>query len=507
MDISLNCKHCNNLFNVPYKQRNKKFCNQTCYLEYSKSNKTLGRKKDENIRETRNCVECGNEFVVKKKLSNKLCSDECRVKWASKPENKKNRIENSKKAIFEKYGVTSLLSLEHFQKKMKDSFKSKHGVDNPMDKEEFNEKQKNTIRKIHLEKLLPKLKNGNITLLDDYKKNKIDNTSLSYQFKCDVCNNIFSSTLLGVGRIPICRKCNPINKNSSLEIKIKDFLNTNNIKHIDGDKKILKGKEIDIFLPDYNIGFEIDGCYYHSEINGGKDQKYHLNKTILSEQKNIKLIHIFEDEIIHKNDIVLSRISNLLQLNKKIYARKCSIKILDKKISKTFLNENHIQGDCVDNFRCGLFFDDILVSVMTFSKKRKVLGNKNSSDNHYELVRYCNKLNTNVIGGFSKLLKYFIKTQNPSKVETYADIRWSGFNHKETVYHKNGFTFLHTTKPNYWYLNFSSNNQRMHRYNFRKDILVKEGFDKNKTESQIMFERGYDRIWDCGSMKFELKLK
>jgi hypothetical protein len=144
---------------------------------------------------------------------------------------------------------------------------------------------------------------------------------------------------------------------------------------------------------------------------------------------------------------------------------------------------------------------------MTFSKKRNVLGNKISSDDVYELVRFCNKLNHNIIGGFSKLLKYFIKTHNPIKVETYADVRWSGLNHQDTVYGKNGFTYLHTTQPNYWYLNLSINNERIHRYNFRKDVLVKEGFDRKKTESQIMLDRGFDRIWDCGSMKFELKLR
>ncbi len=41
--------------------------------------------------------------------------------------------------------------------------------------------------------------------------------------------------------------------------------------------------------------------------------------------------------------------------------------------------------------------------------------------------------------------------------------------------------------------------------NFQKSKLVKEGFDPNKTEAEIMFERGFDRIWDCGSMKFIYK--
>ena len=30
-----------------------------------------------------------------------------------------------------------------------------------------------------------------------------------------------------------------------------------------------------------------------------------------------------------------------------------------------------------------------------------------------------------------------------------------------------------------------------------------QGFDKNKTEKDIMKERGYNRIYDCGSLKFK----
>lgn len=45
---------------------------------------------------------------------------------------------------------------------------------------------------------------------------------------------------------------------------------------------------------------------------------------------------------------------------------------------------------------------------------------------------------------------------------------------------------------------------KYHRFNFRKDVLVKEGYDKEKTEFQIMNERGFFRIYDCGNLKFEL---
>ena len=506
MDIELICNNCNEKFVVPYKQRNKKFCTQSCFFEYGKKNKTIGKKIDQTIRETRCCVECGNTFTAKIKQVKKLCSDECRKKWAEKPENKATRLENGKITNLKKYGVDSLFKTEEYKKNVKNYIKIKHGVETPMHKKEFVDKLKNTIKEKHLKKLLPKLEDSNLELLSDYSTNKSGNTSISYHFKCNSCDNIFSSTLLGVGKIPICRKCFPINKNSSLEISIKDFLNEHNITHIDGDKKILGGKEIDIFLPDYNIGIEVNGNYYHSELNGDKDKNYHVNKTILAHKKNIKLIHIFEDEIIKKSNIVFSRLGNFLNLNKKIYARKCTIKEIDKSTAEIFLNTNHIQGTCVDKHRYGLFYMDDLVSIITFSKKRRVLGNKTTIGEDYELLRFCNKLNHNVIGGFSKLLKNFIKIHKPNKIETYADIRWSGLDYKNTVYEKNGFNYLNTTKPNYWYLNLSVNNNRLHRYNFRKDVLVKEGFDKHKTEQQIMFERGFDRIWDCGSMKFELYL-
>ena len=39
----------------------------------------------------------------------------------------------------------------------------------------------------------------------------------------------------------------------------------------------------------------------------------------------------------------------------------------------------------------------------------------------------------------------------------------------------------------------------------KKDKLVKEGFDSLKTESEIMSERGYLRIYDCGKKKFVLE--
>jgi len=506
MVIELKCKSCNKSFITNFKHRDKQFCDRSCYFNYAKEHKLLGKEKDDSVRESRKCIQCGNEFSERIKHKKTICSDKCRVLWNQIPVNKENRLSKSKKTLQDNYGSNSFFDTKEFKSNYGNYFNDKYGVNHPMKVPEFVSKLQKNIRGKHLITLIPRLEENNLLLVGEYSINKNGNTSKPYEFKCLKCNNIFTSTLLGSGKVPICRKCYPITKNSKLEEGIRDFINTNNIQHIDNDRTILSGKEIDILLPDYGIGIEINGNYFHSENSGDKDKRYHIDKTILSNQKNIKLLQIFEDEILLKKDIVLSRISNMLSLSQKIYGRKCVIKIVDKKTSSLFLNENHLQGNTIDVHRFGLYFNDNLVSLMTFGKKRKVLGNTTNLNCDYELVRFCNKLNVTVVGGFSKLLNYFIKNHNPSKIETYADIRWSGLNPELTVYHKNGFTFLHQTPPNYWYISREHYLNRHHRFTFRKDKLIKEGFDKNKTEWIIMQEKNYDRIWDCGSLKFVLNL-
>ena len=115
----------------------------------------------------------------------------------------------------------------------------------------------------------------------------------------------------------------------------------------------------------------------------------------------------------------------------------------------------------------------------------------------YEMYRFCNKLDTTVIVGANKLLNYFIQTYNPIEIISYADRRWSQGN----LYNNLNFKFIRTTKPSYFYL---VNEKREHRFKYRKNILVKEGFDITKTEHQIMLDRKMYRIYDCGVITYKL---
>lgn len=298
----------------------------------------------------------------------------------------------------------------------------------------------------------------------------------------------------------ICTICNPISQNSSIkETEIRNFIENN--LSINTTKIKINKKEIDIFLPDNKLGIEFNGLYWHSEARK-VNINYHLNKTENCEAQGIQLLHVFEDEWIFKKEIVKSIIkSKLGKIDTKLFARKCEIReIDDNQLVREFLETNHLQGFVGSNVKIGLFYDNELVSLMTFGKKRLSMGNKTAIEGEYEMLRFCNKLNTSVVGGASRLLKHFTTNYRPKSILTFADRRYSNGD----LYKQLGFKHISNTKPNYWYFKKGSL-KKEYRFKYRKDILVKEGYDPTKTEYEIMNERGYLKIYDCGNMKFLLQ--
>ena len=131
---------------------------------------------------------------------------------------------------------------------------------------------------------------------------------------------------------------------------------------------------------------------------------------------------------------------------------------------------------------------------MTFSKPR---FNKNYD---YELIRFCNKLNTSVIGSASKLFNYFIKNYNPKSIISYANRRFSNGSIYETL----GFKFLRKTEPNYFYFKrnvgilMSRNQFQKHKLKDKLDI-----YNPELSEQENMFNNDYRRIYDCGNLVYE----
>jgi len=253
-------------------------------------------------------------------------------------------------------------------------------------------------------------------------------------------------------------------------------------------------KEIDIYLPDFNIAFEYNGVYWHHELIEHIDKNYHYNKFLECQQKDIQLITIFSTFWKSKPNIVKQIIRNKLKLQaNSVYARSCNIVLLTSKDIREFLNTNHIQGYTPASIVYGLSYNNELVAVMTFSKPR--LGIGKLEDNCYELVRFASS--KRVVGGAGKLLKAFERDYLPKKLISYSDNEWS----VGKLYQSLNFTLDTNIKPSYWYVK-PKEERLIHRFNYSKQKLVKMGFDPNKSEKQITSEIGLLKIWDCGKMKW-----
>jgi len=523
------CKCCDNMVKfINFNKGYRIYCSTKCsmsdpFIVEKRNNKSI----QTNLEKygVKNVMKNDN-FVMKMIETNKKNHNGV---FSSTTDKVKEKIKNTN---ISRYGVDNYMMTDEFKNKKRITNLKKYGVDNYTKDKKIKEKIKNTIRNKYgvdcylqtdMCKTIINDKYGghHMTykkkhdLLDDFYKKQsllyyeklitndkytiIDISKKDIRLKHDSCGKEFNIKkqqlyLRNKMNMEICIFCNKLNEPIE-EKNIFEFMGNLNIDIIRNTKDIISPYELDIYIPKLKIAFEYNGLHWHNELH--KDSHYHLSKTELCEKNGIQLIHIWEDDWLYKQDIVKSMILNKIgKTSERIYGRKTEIKeIHDNNIIRDFLNKNHIQGFVGSKYKIGLYYNNELVSMMTFGKRRIALGKKKTMNNEYELIRFCNKLDTVVIGGASKLFKYFINKYQPIEITTYADRSHSQGN----MYEKLGFKLVSVTKPNYYYI---IDKNRYYRFNFRKDKLVKEGFDKNKSEHEIMLNRNIYRIYDSGNLKY-----
>lgn len=293
---------------------------------------------------------------------------------------------------------------------------------------------------------------------------------------------------------------------SSNEVEISKILDDYGIRYISNyNNNILKGKQtLDFYLPDFNIAIEFNGLYWHSENFGKKNKHYHANKHNLCKDNDIKLFSIHSDDWESKKQQWINKIlysTQKLDLEK-IYARKCNITEVSQKIANEFYDKHHFQGKTTSQmYNFALYHNDVIVMIMSFNKPR------NNDPHTIELNRLCSHSTCMVVGGASKLLKYFIKNipDNIRKIISFSNNEYSNGGIYETL----GFHNEYDIPPDYSYI---ISNNRVHKQNYRKD-KIKKRFEidndiiNDYSEWELMQQLGYDRIWDCGKIKWQLEIK
>ena len=295
-------------------------------------------------------------------------------------------------------------------------------------------------------------------------------------------------------------KMEPV-KHSKYELEILHFVLSHGFT-CKSNRTILKGKEIDIFIPEILFGIEFNGNMYHTEWFGGKDKNYHVQKTNDCKENGVKLIQIFEDEFVLHKEIVFNKIAHILGIQQnlpKIYGRKCTIKPVYNHIANEFYEQYHIQGQTSSTMHYGAFYEEKLIAVMSF---------KTENNGSWELTRFASDYNYICCGVGGKLFKHFIKEYNPNSVKSFADRRWT-VDEENNIYCQLDFRFDGYTAPDYSYYNCKVDKyKRFHKFGFRKQTLLKKYPDiltPEMTETEMAKELGYDRIWNCGLIRYVWK--
>lgn len=383
-----------------------------------------------------------------------------------------------------KYGAEAITSTEYFKEKSKATLQLNFGVDNcqkdpnvskrsvnrRINRADIFEKEHNctnigTIKSIYGQGFL--VIKDKLTLYTDGQYTFVDNNDI--QKIVDYTNT---------------------HTRSRVEDEIFEFIKS--IYHgkvIHDDRSLIKPLELDIYIPDKKVAIEYNSVYYHSQL--GKE--YHLMKTEKCLEHGVRLIHIFEWEWLNNRDICESIIKSALGIyDDIIYARKCSIKEVPSHEARQFLDINHIQGKINSSYRLGLYFNDDLVQLICLGKSR-------FKKDEIELLRMCTKLNTQVIGGFSRLIHHIPYTT----IISYLDrSKFDGNGYKKV-----GFEVVSKSSPSWFYI---KNDKVMNRISAQKHKLQKllgDKFDSNKTESQNMIDNGWLQVYDCGTIKMQYKRK
>lgn len=411
-------------------------------------------------------------------------------------------IKNKKKeSSLRKYGTEYAFQAKEVKEKIKETLLERYGVDNVSKNEDIHQRQTDSIiRKKRKQSYDTLIKNNDYVELLNSEEEYIEDIKQEFTWRCKKCGNIFTTkkdfNFVGIAR---CQKCYPKNYFGQ-EKEIYDFLSELIDCRIDRTTRcVIPPKELDIYIPDKKLAIEFNGLFWHStQFNA--DPNYHLNKTKECEEKGIQLIHIFEDEWENKKDIVKDRLKSTLGIfDKTTYARKCQVKKINNNLEESeFLQNNHIQGP-VNSLHCyGLYYDNELISIMSFGHYRNSMGRK-SEDDEYEIYRCCNKLGYHIPGAASRILYHFINDIKPKKIISYCDRRWS----QGKLYKSLGFNLISESVPNYYYVSdriFA----RESRIKYQKSKLssLLENYDPNLTEEENMKNNNYYKIYDCGSYLF-----
>lgn len=425
------------------------------------------------------------------------CNKDIAGRVAKFKENVEETVEKRRQTSLEKYGVDHPGKSIEVQEKRKQTCIEKYGVEHPWQCVEVRDKMKQTI----LEKYGVGSPLQSVEVMQKMQQTNMDRYGVEFTTQLPDMQEKTKQTMLreyGVThRSQLPEYCNKLKEwcdnnpekvfTSKSELEVLEWVR----QYYPESKKYKDGThEIDIFIPNINLGIEFDGLYYHQEDRVG--QKYHIDKTKYFKDKGIRIVHIFEHEWRDRKNQVKSFLLSTIGKNEvRIGARKCQVLWSNNpqdiiEVNK-FLETYHIQGALNRNteYVAKVMFNNDLLAVATFGKHHR-----NNVD--WVLTRFCTKTNFTIQGVLSKISK-LASQQLKADMLSWADYRLSIGN----GYEKAGWVFEQLLPPDYFYHKSGKVSSKQSRQ--KKIVNTPEGM----TERQHAEIDGLSRVFDCGKIRYK----
>ena len=468
------------------KQKRSAKAKETFLKKYGVDNPAKTKEVQDKMRKTtlgRYGVEHSSQSVVVKEKIKRSNLAKYGVEYSFQANEVKEKI---KQTNLDKYGVDNPSKSEFIKQRIVESNRKNLGVDYPMQSEEVMAKTRATS----LEKYGTEYPNQS-----DIVKSRIEATTLEHYGVNRVCKlDEFKQKVIetnreryGVDYTCLVFSGKYKGNDSSYNRSFAKLLDDIGISY---EREFL----LERYSYDFKVGntlIEINPTATHNtHFNPyGKnriDINYHKSKSNLAMCNGYSVIHVFDWDNIDK-------VVQLLRDRETVYARKCDVRLINDVDTNKYLDTYHLQGTCRgQKIRLGLYYDNKLVSLMTFGKSR---FNKSCE---YELLRYCSHYN--VIGGAEKLFKYFVDNYKPHSIVSYCDT--SKFSGK--VYDVLGFKYVKTNSPRkHWY-------SRKEKRHITDGLLLSQGYDrlfkenhgKGTSNEELILSRGYLPVYDCGQSTY-----
>ncbi len=431
----------------------RKFCSGKCKSSFR--SKTLV---------DRVCKNCGSHFMWWYRAI--ACSNECR---------KVLKNNTYKENFIAKYWVDNPFKLEKTKEKFRNTMIERYWVEHPSQSEELLNRQK----QLFIDKYW----------VDNPMKDKeVAEKSAKWTIE----------TNMGKYWVPYyvmtkeCREANNIISKPNLEF----------IKLLD-ERWIASDKEFPIECFSYDIKvwtvlIEINPFPYHNSTWcpnwAPKASDYHYKKLKLAKDNWYRCIMVWDWDDIEK-------VTYLLDDNKEtIYARKCELKQITRDDCHEFFEAYHLQWDTQknkNNIYIWLYYNNELVECMSFGKPRY------NKKYEREILRLCSHKDYKVVWWANRIFRKFLEVTNTSSVISYCDM--SKFDW--TVYEQLWFKLYKWNRPSkHWYNPWEAECKQHITDNLLRqrwyDQIFDENFGKWTDNNELMRNRGYVEIYDCGQSTF-----